>query len=116
INQRQFDINGDGRPDTINLCGAAATFCTPDGKGGYRPFVTPDDLYNFQPPNYLYTPSSRFNAYSAGTFKLGPDLAGFFQMSFLHRESSQQLAPEPLSPVPVISRDRIYNPFPPHAL
>jgi iron complex outermembrane receptor protein len=110
INQRQFDIDGDGKFDTINLCGATVTFCVPDGRGGYRPFAS-DDLYNFQPPNYLYTPSSRFNAYSAGTFELGPDLAGFFQMSFLHRESSQQLAPEPLSVVPPISRDSIYNPF-----
>ncbi|HSS01014.1 MAG TPA: TonB-dependent receptor, partial [Kofleriaceae bacterium] len=110
INQRQFDVNGDGKFDTINLCGATQIFCVPDGNGGYRPF-TDSDLYNFQPPNYLYTPSSRFNAYSAGTFELGPDLAGFFQMSFLHRESSQQLAPEPLSPVPPISRDSIYNPF-----
>lgn len=110
INQRQFDIDGDGRFDTINVCGATVIFCVPDGRGGYRPF-TDADLYNFQPLNFLYTPSSRFNAYSAGTFDLGPEMTGFFQMSFLHRESSQQLAPEPLSPVPPISRDSIYNPF-----
>ena len=70
IDARQIDINGDGRGDTVNVCGVGVPFCTSDGRGGYRPFVQPDDLYNFQPLNYLYTPSSRVNAYTAGSFKL----------------------------------------------
>jgi iron complex outermembrane receptor protein len=111
INARGIDINGDGRPDPLNICGVNVTFCTPDGRGGFRPFIAPGDLYNFQPFNFLYTPSSRFNAYSAGTFRIAPELTGFFQMSFLRRESSQQLASDPFNSFVPISRNNIFNPF-----
>jgi iron complex outermembrane receptor protein len=111
INARSIDVTGDGIPDVVNVCGAGVQFCTNDGRGGFRPFISPDDLYNFQPENFLYTPSSRFNAYSAGTFKLLPEVAAFFQMSFLHRESNQRLAPEPFANLAPIDRDSIFNPF-----
>jgi iron complex outermembrane receptor protein len=110
INARAIDITGDGIPDVVNVCGAGVQFCTNDGRGGFRPFIVPDDLYNFQPENFLYTPASRFNAYSAGSFKLLPEVAAFFQMSFLHRESNQRLASEPIAGA-IINRNSIFNPF-----
>jgi iron complex outermembrane recepter protein len=114
IDARAIDLNGDGRPDTVNLCGTGVRFCTNDGAGGFRPFLTPQDLYNFQPVNYLYTPSSRTNAYTVGTFRLQPQMEGFFEASFMHRNSQQQLAPDPIQTSLfgiVISRDSIYNPI-----
>jgi outer membrane receptor protein involved in Fe transport len=111
IDSFNIDTNGDGRPDRVNICGANVRFCTSDGRGGFRPFTAPADLYNYEPVNYLYTPSSRFNAYSAGTYKLTNDISGFYEMSYLHRESEQQLAPEPFASAATISRDSIFNPF-----
>jgi outer membrane receptor protein involved in Fe transport len=111
INAKAIDINGDGKPDTVNLCGDGVQFCTSDGKGGYRPFLTPDDLYNFQPVNYLYTPSARYNLYGAGQYKLRPEVSTFFEASYMNRASDQQLASEPFSNAVPISKDSMYNPL-----
>ncbi|MEO7732247.1 MAG: TonB-dependent receptor [Kofleriaceae bacterium] len=111
IDTSQIDVNGDGQGDHVNICGAGVQFCTSDGSGGYRPFVAPADLYNFQPVNFLYTPSSRFNSYTAGHYKLRSNVSGFFEASYLHRESDQQLAPEPFAGAATVSRDSLYNTF-----
>jgi len=111
INATEIDLDGDGVGDEVNLCGAGEPICTRGRDGGFRPFVTPDDLYNFQPANYLYTPSSRFNAYTAGNYQLLPTASAFFESSYMHRESDQQLAPEPFLARAPISRDSLYNPF-----
>jgi outer membrane receptor protein involved in Fe transport len=111
INAKAVDTNADGKADTIDLCGATEQFCTNNGVGGYRPFVAPDDLYNFQPINYLYTPSARYNVYSAGTYTLTPRVSTFFEASYMNRRSDQQLAPEPFSNTVPISKDSMYNPL-----
>jgi outer membrane receptor protein involved in Fe transport len=123
IATRVIDTDGDGRANNeVNICGLVTdptrmdfgrpiSACTSDGNGGFRPFVAPDDLYNYQPVNYLYTPSSRYNVYSAGTYKLIPEVSTFFEASYLNRTSDQQLAPEPFIAAATISKDSIYNPF-----
>jgi outer membrane receptor protein involved in Fe transport len=114
INATQIDVNGDGIGDQINVCGAGVEICTSNGRGGFRPFIQPDDLYNFQPLNYIYTPSQRANAYTTGSYTLAPHVKGFFEASFLHRSSERQLAPEPLVLSLFglsISKDSIYNPL-----
>jgi iron complex outermembrane recepter protein len=111
IDATNIDKDGDGKPDAVNLCGAGEQYCTSNGAGGYRPFVNAD-LYNYQPSNYLYTPSSRYNIYSAGTYKLVPTVAAFFEASYLNRTSDEQLAPEPFSTGTAgvgVSKDSIYN-------
>ena len=110
----QIDVNGDGRGDRVNVCGLNVRFCTSDGRGGFRPFVSPADLFNFQPDNYLYTPSARASAYTAGSYTLAPHVLGFFEANFQHRASDQRLAAEPLTTATFgipISRNSIYNPF-----
>jgi outer membrane receptor protein involved in Fe transport len=111
INAKSIDTNGDGKPDPVNLCGATEQYCTLDGAGGYRPFVSPDDLYNYQPINYLYTPSARYNLYSSGAYKLTPEVETFFEGSYMNRTSDQQLAPEPFSNTVPISAASMYNPL-----
>jgi iron complex outermembrane receptor protein len=109
INARAIDINADGKPDTVNVCGVGEQYCTSNGAGGWRPFVSPDDLYNFQPVNYLFTPSSRYNLYSAGSYKLRPGIGTFFEGSYMNRKSDQQLASEPFSNAVPISKSSMYN-------
>jgi outer membrane receptor protein involved in Fe transport len=111
VNAKAIDVNGDGKPDTIDLCGAGVQYCTSNGMGGYRPFVSPDDLYNYQPINYLYTPSGRYDLYSTGSYKLRPEVSTFFEASYMNRTSDQQLAPEVFNNAVPISRNSMYNPM-----
>lgn len=108
INTRTIDLDGDGMFDMVDLCGAAA--CKRTADGGWAPFVAPDDLYNYQPVNYLYTPSQRYNAYTTGHYKLGDNTKLFFEGLYVNRKSDQQLAPEPFLAAVPISGQSIYNP------
>src|SRR5262245_43741137 len=116
-------MNPDGTP--FHPPGCTARFCTFDpslngGQGGFRDFVAPmgndlGDNYNFQPLNYLYTPSQRFNIFSTGHYDITKNSRVYFEGMYQNRKSDQQLAEEPLfaglygTP---ISGDSIYNPFP----
>jgi hypothetical protein len=107
ISTTTIDTNGDGMPDAVDLCGQPV--CKPNGMGGWSPFSTPDDLYNYQPSNYLFTPSQRYNVFGSGNYQLTKNTKVFFEGLYLNRQSDQRLAPEPfLAEVP-ISGQSIYN-------
>ncbi|HRE03160.1 MAG TPA: hypothetical protein PLV68_17810, partial [Ilumatobacteraceae bacterium] len=87
--------------------------CRRDGNG-YAAFSAPADLYNYQPENYLYTPSERYNVFSTGSYKVTDKIRTFFEGSYINRKSDQRLAPEPLftaSAGIAISADSVYNPI-----
>ncbi len=113
INPAAIDLDGDGVLDDVDLCGRdpdlAPLPCKPNGSGGWTPFADPEDLYNYQPLNYLYTPSRRYNVYSAGHYKLTENVKVFFEGLYLNRQSNQQLAPEPYFGNAPISAQSIYN-------
>jgi iron complex outermembrane recepter protein len=80
------------------------------------------DLYNFAPVNYLLTPNQRISLFSVGDTKLGDVGRGYFEASYVNRQSKRQLAPEPLIIGPggvtdpggnlvTISPQNFYNPF-----
>ncbi|HEX8111852.1 MAG TPA: TonB-dependent receptor, partial [Kofleriaceae bacterium] len=94
-------------------------YCTADVNGGFRNFMKPSatsfgDNYNFQPLNYLFTPSTRVNLFSNGHYDITKNTHVFFEGQFNLRKSQQQLAETPvqlsLFRTP-ISKDSIYNPF-----
>jgi len=77
----------------------------------------PGDGYNFQPRNYLLTPQQRISLYTSGEARLASNVRGYFDASYVNRQSEQQLAPEPLltdqegdSGI-IASAQSIYNPF-----
>jgi iron complex outermembrane recepter protein len=111
IDSEAIDTDGDGMPDPAVVPGCDARFCKSNRMGGFTNFNAPDDLYNFQPVNYLYTPSARYNVYSAGNYQFAPRVTGFFEASYLNRTSDQELAPEPFLANTTVSRDSIYNPL-----
>jgi outer membrane receptor protein involved in Fe transport len=114
LDATNIDIDGDGKGDVVNVCGAGVQYCTHDpGSNVYRPYDLVADLYNAQPAKYLYTPSSRYNVYSSGTYKLRPEVSSFFEATYLNRISDQQLAPEllVLGGGTFVSSKNIYNPF-----
>ena len=121
------DEDGDGVPDPGNaawdaqVVGACPSgVCTRDGQdGAWRDFNfgganDNGDFYNFQPLNYLLTPLQRYNVFSKGKVELKKHIKGFYEAMYMHRGSTQQLAPEPL-PLDqlglVISADNFYNPY-----
>jgi outer membrane receptor protein involved in Fe transport len=72
------------------------------------------DQYNFQPQNYNVTPAQRISLYSIGDLSLGSSARGYYEASFVNRQSEQLLAAEPLltdGEGVVVSKDNIYNPF-----
>jgi iron complex outermembrane recepter protein len=111
VNADSIDADGDGVPDGgYDLCGTDEQYCTRNPDGTWRPF-TNDDFYNYQPENYLYTPSQRYNIFSTGTYELGHGVEAFFEASYLNRTSDQRLAPEPFVSFAPISADSIHNPL-----
>ena len=116
IDTHSIDSNGDGLPDApVNLCGLggdgeAIRYCRREG-GAYVPFISPRDLYNYQPENYLFTPSERYNVFSAGTYQVTDHVRAFFEGSFINRKSDQRLAPEPFGNSAPISAQSVYNPL-----
>ena len=116
INTRGLDSNGDGRADApIDLCGLTSMgtpiqYCRREG-GVFVPFVTPRDFYNYQPENYLFTPSERYNVFSTGSYKITDSVRAFFEGSYLNRKSDQRLAPEPFVSATPISAQSVYNPL-----
>jgi iron complex outermembrane recepter protein len=116
INTRALDTNGDGRADAaVNLCGLTAAgapiqYCRRQGTA-LVPFIAPDDFYNYQPENYLYTPSERYNLFSTGAYKITENVRAFFEGSYINRKSDQRLAPEPFISAAPISAQSVYNPL-----
>jgi outer membrane receptor protein involved in Fe transport len=109
-----------GNPVPIPGCDPMSRYCTYDKTlHQWRNYVQPigqsfGDAYNFQPLNYVYTPSQRFNLFAQGHQDLTKDVRMFFEGLYQNRKSEQQLAAEPLfaglygTP---ISADSLYNPF-----
>ncbi len=98
---------------------AATTFIRdPGARLGWRPYVSAlppgGDANNYLTPNYLVTPQQRVTLYSAGDTRLGSAARGYFEASYVNRQSEQQLAPEIFDSGfngIAVSRSNQYNPF-----
>lgn len=90
-------------------------FCTFErDTGTWRPFSNATDFYNFQPVNYLYTPSTRYNVAGTGAYHISKQASVFFEGNYMNRNSNQQLAPEPIindANGITISANSMYNPL-----
>ncbi len=89
--------------------------CFNDPETGWRPYVSPDDTYNFQPDNYVLTPSRRLSLYTQGSYDISDYITVFMEGNITNRASEQLLAPNPLGPgvfegITVSAQNR-FNPF-----
>lgn len=88
----------------------------PTNASGFRPY-SGADAYNFQPENLIVTPQQRIQLFAIGDTRLGELARGFFEASYVNRESNQMIAPNPLFTLTAggdgvaISPDSIYNPL-----
>ncbi|MCM2311073.1 MAG: TonB-dependent receptor [Steroidobacteraceae bacterium] len=99
------------------VAGSAAPATAED----FRPYLIPDDNFNFAPDNYLQTPSERYYAWLLGGFDV-TDRVSLFAEAMLHqRDSEQRLAASSFRSTasgailpngrPGIPADNWYNPF-----
>src|SRR5262249_28961689 len=98
-----------------------ANVCLPGSPGQcWRPYrnnsldKSQGDGYNFAPDNYLVTPQTRISMYSIGDVKLGRFARGYFEGSYVNRQSSIKLAGEPFQTQLeglTVSALNYYNPF-----
>jgi len=79
-----------------------ATIIAPSGTlifnptgGGSRPFVDPDDLYNFAPENYLQLGQERYLGGAYGRYEFTDNIEAYAEVSFVRNEVPTQLAPTP---------------------
>ena len=80
---------------------------------GFRPF-TSADFYNYQAVNYLITPSQRYSLFSNGEYRINDNVRAYFQGTFVNRQSSNLLAPEPFDTAGLgiqVDATNPYNPF-----
>jgi len=82
--------------------GPIGTFVAPAGTfifnptgGGSRPFVNPDDLYNFGPDNYLQLGQERYLGGAYGRYEFTDNIEAYGEVSFVRNEVPTELAPTP---------------------
>ena len=82
--------------------GPIASFVAPAGTfifnptgGGSRPFVNPDDLYNFGPDNYLQLGQERYLGGAYGRYEFTDNIEAYAEVSFVRNEVPTELAPTP---------------------
>ena len=96
------------------------SFTVNEGQAGtdpshFREWTSPDDRFNFNPDNYIQTPSERRNIFLNGSYELTDQFTFIFDALYQNRLSDQLLAPTPLfwgfSADEGIDATNIHNPF-----
>lgn len=88
-----FGMNPDGDEDANSGDEIPNTVFLPDGSS--RPFVNPDDLFNYAPDNFLQLPQERFLAHGQAHFDLSDQVRAYSEITFAQNEVAQELAPTP---------------------
>ncbi|MEM7430992.1 MAG: TonB-dependent receptor [Pseudomonadota bacterium] len=76
-----------------------------DPDGSFRPFVIPDDQYNFAPINYLQVPLSRRSIAINADYEFSAAANLYTELSFANNEAKQNLAEVPAGGVFTINTD-----------
>ncbi len=63
--------------------------------GGTRPFLNPEDTYNFAPDNYLQLPQERYLLGGYGSYEFTDGHEFYTELSYVNSQVNQELAPTP---------------------
>jgi len=74
--------------------GPVSVTFNPDGTP--REFVSPDDLWNYAPVNYLQLPLTRKTVGVLGHFAISDNLEAYFEAAYTRNDIKQNLAPAPM--------------------
>jgi outer membrane receptor protein involved in Fe transport len=86
---------GSATTPIASIIAPAGTFIFNPTGGGTRPFVNPDDLYNFAPENYLQLGQERYLGGAYGRYEFTDNIEAYAEVSFVRNEVPTQLAPTP---------------------
>ena len=109
-----------GRFGYAGVVGGFGNFTLREGEAGtdpshFREWTSPDDRFNYNPDNYIQTPSERRNIFMNGSYELTDQISFLFDALYQNRLSDQLLAPTPLfwgfSADEGIDATNIHNPF-----
>lgn len=76
-----------------------------DPNGDPRPFVLPDDLYNYAPVNYLQVPLERYSAGLLFNYDMDERFEAYAELTYTLNDNRQNLAPVPIFAGIVINLD-----------
>ncbi|MDE0190228.1 MAG: TonB-dependent receptor [Gammaproteobacteria bacterium] len=109
-----------GRFGYGGVVGGFGNFTLNEGEAGtdpshFREWTSPEDRFNYNPDNYIQTPSERRNIFLNGSYELTDQVAFLFDALYQNRLSDQLLAPTPLfwgfSADEGIDATNLHNPF-----
>jgi outer membrane receptor protein involved in Fe transport len=87
---------GSGTTDTATLLGVAGgTRIFDPVSRNVRPFVDPNDLFNYAPANYLQLPQRRYLIGGYGSYEITESIQPFFEATFVNNVVATELAATP---------------------
>ncbi|MBA4044309.1 MAG: hypothetical protein C0471_07835 [Erythrobacter sp.] len=101
---------GSASTPIASIIAPAGTFIFNPTGGGSRPFVDPDDLYNFAPENYLQLGQERYLAGAYGRYEFTDNIEAYGEIAFVRNEVPTRLAPTPAGvSVPLFVNSPFFN-------
>jgi len=90
--------------------GAQLPYIFEPSGGGSRPFLDPQDLYNFAPDNYLQLPQERYLLGAYGHYEFTDGIEAYSEVSFVRNDVATELAPTPAGvSVPLFVNSPFFN-------
>lgn len=98
---------------SVTLARGAGNFAQPfgalyTGNRQSRPYVNPDDAYNFAKDNYLQVPQQRWLIGGYGTYEVSDIFKPYFEVTFANNRVANELAPTPVTGAFAVATN---NPF-----
>ena len=91
--------------DEVDFGNGVFGFPTWNPDGTPRPFVDPDDLYNYAPINYLQAPLTRHSVGLMATVEISDNYEAYVEAAYTRNEASVQLAESPLYEFLLVNTD-----------
>ncbi|ACA87353.1 TonB-dependent receptor domain-containing protein [Shewanella woodyi] len=106
---------GSSAPPWVNANTADGRVTRGPEFGDWRPYSGATDSYNYNPVNYLQTPSKRryasvFSNYTLGEFGFLGEVNSFAEASYVQTTGNRLIAPEPLAPLIFFGSAAPYSP------
>lgn len=83
-------------------------FISDDSGLNARPFMSPEDLFNFAPANFLQIPLERWAISSFGHYEFNEKTEGYMEATFSNNRVSREQAPSPMNGAFLFAVDNPY--------
>jgi iron complex outermembrane receptor protein len=105
---------GSSAPPWVNANTADGRVSRGPDYADWRPYSGDTDSYNYNPVNYLQTPSTRryasvFSNYVLGEFGFLGEVNSFAEASYVNTSGNRLIAPEPLAPLVFFGKEAPYS-------